>query len=122
MMRALVVPLVAVGVVLGTYSDEPSERDMRSAFEGALALQVRNALEFAEESGGADAVAKIRDRGMDQFAVNTFRKFDCARDTEKPGYICAFAAEVALANGTMQSRVTGRFAVSQDGLIFVSGI
>lgn len=121
-MRALVVSLVAVGVVLGTYSDEPSERDMRSAFEGALALQVSNALEFAEESGGADAVAKIRDSGMHRFAVNSFRKFDCARHAEKPGYICAFAAEVTLANGTMQSRITGRFAAGQDGLVFVTDI
>ena len=121
-MRALIVPLIAVGAVLATTSDEPSERDMRGAFEGALALQVRNALEFAQESGGPDAVAKIRDGGMDRFAVNSFRKLDCARDAEKPGYVCAFAVDVGLVSGAMQSKITGRFMSGPDGLVFADGV
>lgn len=117
-MRALILSLVAAGAVAGVYSDEPSEREMRNAFEGTLALQVRNALDFASESGGSGAVARIRDNGMDRFAVNSFRKLDCARDAKKTGYVCTFIVDLGLANGAMQGKITGRFMPAQAGYVF----
>lgn len=116
-MRAYLIPLVAAGAVLGTSVDEPSERQMRTAFEGALALQVRNALDFAEESGGPEAAARIRNSGMDRFAVRTFRKIECQRD-ERPGYACAFAVEIGLVDRDLQHRLSGRFLTGPGGLVF----
>jgi hypothetical protein len=116
-MRAYLVPLVAVGAVLGTFTDEPSERQMRHAFEGALALQVHNVLDFAEESGGPGAAARIRDSGMDRFAIRAFRKLECQRD-EKPGYACAFTVEIGLVDRDLQGKFSGRFVAGPDGLVF----
>ena len=45
-MRVLLASLVFVGTLFGSYEDEPNERQMLSAFEGTLALNVRNALDF----------------------------------------------------------------------------
>ena len=50
---------------------------MRAAFEGSLAMQVRNALDFARETGGDEAVMKIRDSGMDRYTLNAFQKLHC---------------------------------------------
>ncbi len=117
-MRALIFPMIAIGAVVATSDGEPSERDMRAAFEGKLALQVRNALDFAAESGGPGAVDRIRDNGMDRFAVNSFRKLDCKREAEKPGYVCVFAVDLGLASGTMQGKITGRFLSRPEGFVF----
>jgi hypothetical protein len=118
MMRALIVPLVAFGAVIGTATDEPTEREMRGAFEGALALQVRNALDFADETAGPDAVAKIRASGMDHYAVQSFRKLNCVRDGDKPGYRCMFAVDIGLAGGALQRTITGRFMSGPGGVVF----
>ena len=59
-MRLLTVPIVVCGVLIAAGSDEPSESAMRAAFETRLAAQVRSVLEFVAETGGEDALARIR--------------------------------------------------------------
>ena len=108
-MRVWIVPLFAIGVVAGsnpTY--EPSEQQMRAAFEGSLAAQVRNALDFAREAGGDAAVTKIRENGMDRFTLNTFQKLNCRAD-DGMAHVCEFAVDVGLVNGPLQTTISGRF-------------
>ncbi len=116
-MKIWVIPLVAVGAFAASLGDEPSETQMRAAFERALDLQVRNALEFARESGGDEAVRTIRAGGMDRFEVTAFRKLRCERD-ELREHVCSFAVEVGLASGPLQQTVSGRFLRRDDGLVF----
>jgi len=112
-MRLWIVPLLAIVVVAGSNpGDEPSEYQMRAAFEGALAAQVRNALEFAREIGGDEAVNRIRDSGMDRYTLNTFQKLNCRAD-DGAAHVCEFAVDVGLVNGPLQKTITGRF--SKDG-------
>ena len=118
-MRLWIIPLFAVGVVAGsnpTY--EPSEYQMRAAFEGSLAAQVRNALEFAREAGGDEAVTKIRENGMDRYILNAFRKLNCRVQHDGSAHVCDFAVDVGLVNGPLQTTITGRFSKSGNGFAF----
>lgn len=123
-MRDWIIPLFAVAVVLGsnpTY--EPSEGQMRAAFEGSLAMQVRNALDFARETGGDEAVLKIRASGMDRYTLSAFQKLNCqAQDGRtqdgRAAHVCAFAVDVELVNGLLQKTITGRFRKNGSEFVF----
>jgi hypothetical protein len=122
-MRGFIIPLFALLVALGsnpTY--EPSELQMRAAFEGSLATQVHNALEFARESGGEEAVAKIRAHGMDRFTLNAFQKLNCQAEEDRTAHVCAFAVDVELANGLLQRTISGRFSKRGNGFAFHSEV
>ena len=117
-MRGWIIPLFAVAVVLGSNpSYEPSEGQMRAAFEGSLAMQVRNALDFARESGGDEAVTKIRDSGMDRYTLNAFQKLNCQAQDGRATHVCEFAVDVELVSGLLQKTITGRFR--KNGIEFV---
>lgn len=117
-MRLLIVPLVAVGVVFGSANDEPTEHQMRSAFELSLAAKVRSALEFVAETGGAEATDKVRRNGTDRFNINGFQKRECTRNADGPGHVCAFTVQIGLVNGALQGTMRGRFYTAPDGLIY----
>ncbi len=116
-MRLWTVPVVALGAVVMSLSDEPTERAMRAAFETSLAAQVQNALDFVAETHGADAVAKVRAAGTDRFAIDGFRKLGCHRD-QKGGYVCRFAVDIAVIDGRVQEELTGRFHVRDHRVVF----
>ena len=120
-MRLFLLPLVAYTLVLPGQSDEPTERAMRIAFEQRLQVQVSNALEFLTETGGLEAVARIRDAGMDHFEVRTFRKLDCTPDDAD--FHCNFEVDVSLVTGAVEKKISGRFGRGPDGrLTFVQDI
>ena len=121
-MRLWIVPLCAVGLIAASYTgDEPSEFQMRAAFEGSLAAQVRNALEFAREIGGDEAVTKIRESGMDRYTLNAFQKLNCRVD-DGSAHVCEFLVDVGLVNGPLQKTITGRFSKSRNGFEFRSEV
>ncbi len=39
-------------------------------------------LEFLSETGGPEAVTRVRRAGMDHFEVRNFKKLDCAPDND----------------------------------------
>jgi hypothetical protein len=122
-MRLWIVPLFAIGVIAGSHpSDEPSEVQMRTAFEGSLAAQVRNALDFAREAGGDEAVIKIRAHGMDRFTLNAFQKLNCRAQEGGFAHVCEFAVDVGLVNGPLQKTISGRFNKSGNGFVFHSEV
>lgn len=105
----------------GAPLNEPSERDMRAAFEGVLSLQVRNALDFAAESGGADTLDKIRENRTDLFAISAFRKLKC--ETEAAGgHRCDFHVDLSLSSGRLERTLSGRFVGGTDGLRYMQDI
>lgn len=112
-MRLLMVPLIAFGMIAVDQPDEPSESAMRAAFELRLAAQVESAMDFLAETQGPQAVERVRQAGTDQFTVRSFTKKDCQRGEN--GYICAFAVDLAVINGTIQQTVRGRFTPAPDG-------
>lgn len=116
-MRVWTVPIVALGAVVISMSDEPSERAMRAAFETSLATQVQNALDFIVETGGPVALDKVRDAGTDKFAINGFRKLGC-RPSEGGGHVCRFSVDIAVVDGQVREELTGRFYLRDDGLVF----
>ncbi len=121
-MKVFVVPLAALGVLAGGYSDEPGEGQMKTAFEASLAAQVQNVLEFVAESGGPEAIEKIRQVGSDRFTVRSFRKLDCARAADRVGYVCAFAVNIELMNGNLERHMNGRFSSGSGGLAFAEEV
>ncbi len=121
-MRFFVFPLAALGVMAGGFSDEPSEGQMKRAFEASLSAQVRNAMEFVAESGGPEAVQNIRQAGSDRFAIRTFRKVDCAHAADNAGYVCSFAVNIELVNGNLQRQMNGRFSSGSTGLAFAEEV
>jgi hypothetical protein len=118
-MRTCIISLVALGALIAGPGDEPSERQMRLAFQDRLALQVRNALEFADETGGADAVALIHNNGTDHFAIDAFQKLKCLPESGSPAYRCDFWVGIGLVNGTLERTLSGRFLGGPKGLVFV---
>jgi len=113
-MRVFVFPLATLAVIAGGFSDEPSEAQMRRAFETSLAVQVRNTLDFVAELSGADAVEKIQQAGGDRFTIRSFRKLDCRRARDA-GYLCSFTVDIELINGTFERLINGRFLPGSFG-------
>jgi hypothetical protein len=117
-MRTLLLPLVAVGVIFYAHTDEPTENQMRSAFERSLAAEVADAMAFVGESGGREAVERVRMAGNDRFEIRNFRKVDCQPMATKSGFYCAFTANIILVNGPMQRSLKGRFYNAPEGMQF----
>jgi hypothetical protein len=117
-MKALLLPLVAVGVIVFLHTIEPTENQMRSAFERSLAAEVADTMAFVGESGGREAVERVRMAGNDRFEIRDFHKVDCQPTAMKSGFDCAFAVNIALATGPMQRSLKGRFYNTPEGIQF----
>jgi hypothetical protein len=118
-MRVLMLPIMAVGVLAVAGSDEPSEAAMRMAFETTLTSQVQSVLDFVTETGGQEALARIRAAHTDAFDIRAFTKLDCARSATAPGHVCGFAVRIGVVTGLLERTVTGRFYAGPKGLVFV---
>jgi hypothetical protein len=113
-------PIVVVGVLAVTGSDEPNEAAMRAAFATTLSAQVQSALDFVAETGGAEALAKVRAARTDAFDIRTFTKLDCAPSPDKAGHVCEFAVRIGVVTGLLERTMTGRFYAGPQGLVFVN--
>jgi hypothetical protein len=123
-MKLWAIPVVVAGALMGAPgfgSNEPSERAMQIAFEDALSLQVRNALEFAAENGGPEALATIRENGTDMFTVSAFRKLKC-RQQGAHDHRCDFHVDLDLSNGRFERTISGRFVGDADDLRYQQDI
>jgi hypothetical protein len=123
-MRILSLPTVLVGALAmsGSMSgsDEPSAADMRSAVQATLAAQVRSVLDYVGETGGEEALARVRAAQTDAFDVRSLTKLDCTSSADKPGHLCEFAVRVGVVTGELQATMRGRFLASPRGLVFVN--
>jgi hypothetical protein len=117
-MRALVVIMIAIGVILYGHSNAPTEFQMRDAFERYLADQTAQTVEFIQETGGPGAVERVKAAGNDRFEIRAFRKLECQQSPTKPGYECTFNVDIDLANGTMHRALAGRFYNTSTGFAF----
>ena len=117
-MRLLAVPVFALGLVVGSHSDEPGEGDMRAAFQVRLAAEVEATLDYVAEVGGYEAVRRVREAGTDRFAIRAFRKLDCTRDPDLAGFVCGFAVDIDVVNGALSRTLNGRFLPGPHGLVF----
>lgn len=97
---------------------EPSEQQMRQAFDGFLKTLVGNVMGQVAETGGQAAVRKVRQNGNDQFAIRTFHKLGChRRAASADDYVCNFAVEVAVATGTIRRTMRGDFIKNANNLM-----
>lgn len=120
-MRIFLVPLIAFALSPAEQLSEPSEFAMRRAFEASLQAQVQNVLEYLQETGGPQAVERVKEAGTDRFEVRSFKKLDCERDTT--GHVCNFSVDVSVVNGEIEQKVRGHFVSGPDhGLTFVQNI
>ncbi|MEZ5785769.1 MAG: hypothetical protein R3D62_04640 [Xanthobacteraceae bacterium] len=117
-MGRLAISLVALTMILGYQTDGPSEVAMESAFAARLKQDMGHALDLASEIGGARAVARIRETGMDRFAIRSFTKLACNRPTQVAGYVCRFAVDIETAGGSARRTLTGRFVPAAGALTF----
>ncbi len=115
-MRVWTVPAVIAGILVMSGSDEPSEAAMRAAFEASLAAQVQSALAFVAETGGEEALAKVRAARTDEFDVRGFTKRGCAPSAG--GYVCGFSVRIGVVSGELGRTLTGRFRAGPHGLVF----
>jgi hypothetical protein len=121
-MRVLLIPAVAVGVLVVPSSDEPSEAAMRNAFQATLSAQVQSALNFAAETGGEEAVVRVRAARTDAFDIRSFTKLDCA-PSDSPqratsGHVCGFSVRIGVVSGVLEHALSGRFYAGRHGLVF----
>src|SRR5688500_225058 len=113
-MRVFVLPVATLAILAGGYADEPSEADMRRAFEASLVQQVRNALDFGAVTEGAEAAQKIQRAGGDRFTIRSFRKHACTNSLDKT-YWCNFVVDIEVPNGNIERQMNGRFSPHPDG-------
>jgi len=118
LVRALVVILIAIGVIFYSHSNVPTEIQMRETFEYYLADQTARTVEFIQETGGPSAVERVKAAGNDQFEILAFRKLECQRARAQPGYDCTFNVDIDLANGMMHRALEGRFYNTSMGTAF----
>jgi hypothetical protein len=102
----------SVGIV------EPSENAMREAFASDLSKGVEGVLAYVAETGGDEALARIREAHTDAFEVRGFRKRECRPSDGKSGYVCDFAVEVDTVAGPIETSIAGRFYVGPCGLAY----
>jgi hypothetical protein len=119
-MRILTLPAVLAGALAVSGSDEPSAADMRSAVQATLTAQVQSVLDYVAETGGEEALARVRAARTDIFDVRTLTKLDCMTSADKPGHLCEFAVRVAVVTGELQATMRGRFFAGPRGLVFVN--
>jgi hypothetical protein len=117
-MKVLMVPLIVMSAVAGELNLEPSEAQMRGAFEQTLLSQVRNAVAFVAETGGPQAAQAIQQNGTDRFELRTFEKRACARLIGAHAYRCDFIVEISAMNNSSQHALTGRFFAGPNGFAF----
>ena len=117
-MHMFIVGLLAATALAGTNHVEPSEEAMRVAFASDLADGVRAALAYAAETGGPEALARIREARTDAFEIRSFRKLACRPSASKPGHMCDFAVEIDTVTGRIAQRVAGRFFAGTWGLAY----
>jgi hypothetical protein len=120
-MRSVLLAMVAIGSVAVEPVEEPSESAMRAAFEARVTSDVQSAVDFARESGGPAAVAKIRAAGTDRFEIRMFQKLTCTRNGGEPGHVCGFMVDIDVVDGGLQSVLVGRFFPGSNGLDFALG-
>ena len=118
LMRALVVILIAIGVIFYVHSHAPTEIQMRDAFEHYLADQTAQTVEFIQETGGPSAVERVKAAGNDRFEIRAFQKRECQQSRAKAGYDCTFNVDIDLANGMMHRALAGRFYNTSTGIAF----
>jgi hypothetical protein len=119
-MRVLTLPTVLVGVFAVSGSNEPSTAEMRSAFQATLTAQVQSVLDYVAETGGEEALARVRAAHTDAFDIRSFTKLDCTSSADKPGHLCDFRVRVGVVTGELQATVRGRFYAGPRGLVFVN--
>ena len=119
-MRILTLPAVLAGALAVSGSDEPSAADMRSAVQATLTAQVQSVLDYVAETGGEEALARVRVARTDEFDIRSFTKLDCTATADKPGHLCEFAVRVAVVAGELQATMRGRFFAGPRGLVFVN--
>ena len=117
-MRVAGFSIVVLGALTATGSEEPSEAAMRAAFETTLAAQVQSAVDFAVETGGQEALDRIRAAHTEEFDIRDFRKLDCSRSVAQIGHVCEFAVRIGVVSGTLRRKVIGRFYTGSRGLVF----
>jgi hypothetical protein len=117
-MRALVVILIAIGVIFYAHSNAPSEIQMRDAFQHYLADQTAQTVEFIQETGGSGAVERVKAAGNDRFEIRAFQKLECQQSQLNAGYNCTFNVDIDLANGMLHRALEGRFYNTSVGTAF----
>ena len=119
-MRVLMVPAVLVGVFAVPGSNEPSVAEMRSAVQATLTAQVQSVLDYVAETGGEEALTRVRAARTDTFDIRAFTKLDCTSTADKPGHLCDFTLRVGVVTGELQATMRGRFYAGPGGLVFVN--
>lgn len=117
-MHMFAVALLMSTAVPGLTVNEPSEGAMRHAFAADLADGVNSVLAYVAETGGEEAVTRIRKAGTDRFEIRGFRKLECHADPERPGHVCAFAVAIDTVRGPIEQSITGRFEIDACGLVY----
>jgi hypothetical protein len=96
---------------------EPSEQQMRQAFEHYLSALVSRTLVLVAQTGGEDAVRKVRQNGNDRFEIRAFRKLQCEPSSRAHEYDCEFVVDVRVVTGPFHRTMRGHFVNDATGLL-----
>jgi hypothetical protein len=75
-------------------------------------------LAYVAETGGAAALARIREAHTDAFEIRGFQKGACRPSEGKPGYVCDFTVAVDTVAGPIETAIAGRFFIGPYGLAY----
>lgn len=98
--------------------DEPSESAMRRAFATDLSDGIKAVLGYVAQTGGAEALARIRTAHTDEYEIRSFRKLECRFDPVNSGHVCGFSVAIDTVAGPIEQSISGRFFIGACGLTF----
>jgi len=122
-MHMFAVALLAATTLSNTNFVEPSEDAMREAFASDLSSGVKDVIAYVVESGGPQALARIRAARTDEYEIRGFRKVECRRDDGGAGqnasaHVCVFVVEIDTVAGPFERSIDGRFIMGPCGLAY----
>lgn len=109
--------LVAVSLLVAGCSGEPSEADIKAAFEKDMAKTAQSIDEAGKMFGG---LGKPLTDSLGKMELHAVKKIGCAQAKDAPGFVCDVEVDMTVPiAGRAREMTTARFVKGPDGWIVV---
>ncbi len=113
----LSVMLVAVSLFAAGCSGEPSEAEIKAAFEKDMAKTAQSLDEAGKMFGG---VGKALTDSLGKTELHAVKKIDCAQAKDAPGFVCDVEIDMTVPlSGRSKETATMRFVKGPEGWVVV---
>ncbi len=113
----LTMALVAVSMLVAGCSGEPSEADIKAAFEKDMAKTAQSLDDAGKMFGG---VGKALTDSLGKTELHAVKKIGCAQAKDAPGFVCDVEVDMTVPlTGRSKEMATARFVKGPEGWVVV---